>query len=220
MLVFFCGLGDEEGENGVDDGGDEIGDRRGAKNGKDEENEDDKAIPRKDCVPFVGQFFGEKADEDFSTIQRVDGDEVEDGEDDIDADRGDHDDLEKEGSGEDAEEKGEKGGEEEVGNGSGKADDRCVFSGISQVKWIEEHGFTPAKPSEEDGESSQRIEVGPGVEGEAALESGRGVAELVGGPSVGKLVDGDGHDQAREDHEKRDEAGGEEDAEHCLCFSR
>lgn len=67
----------------VDGGGDERDYRRGAEEGKNHEDEDDGAVAAHDGLIFVGEVTGKDGGEDFLAIQRIDGDEIEDGQGDI-----------------------------------------------------------------------------------------------------------------------------------------
>jgi len=66
-----------------DGGGDERDYRRRAEEGENHEDEDDGAVAAHDGLIFVGEVARKDGGEDFLTIKRIDGDEIEDGQGDI-----------------------------------------------------------------------------------------------------------------------------------------
>ena len=70
----------------------------------------------------------------------------------------------------------------------------------AEVTAVDRHGPRPPESGEDERERPERVDVRERVEREPAREPGRRVAEAVGHPAVGDLVDRDGQQQCR-DHE-------------------
>lgn len=77
-----------------------MGDGGRAIEGHNKQKEDDDAVAVEDVLGFESHFSGEEANEDLASIEGVDGDEVEDGQHDVESDGfGDNDLDELEGGG-------------------------------------------------------------------------------------------------------------------------
>ena len=59
-----------------------------------------------------------------------------------------------------------------------------------EVAAVHRHGLGPAKAEEDEGQGAHGVHAGQRVQGEAALQLGGGVPQLVGHPAVGELVQG------------------------------
>ncbi len=103
---------------------------------------------------------------------------------------------------------GDEGGEQ-LGGGAGEGGEHLVARRIAEVARGEGDGLAPAEDEraaedEEDGpdEHAEEVEVAGRVHGEATHHACGGVAEAVGGPGLGAVVQGDGehhHDQLKDD---------------------
>ena len=94
------------------------------------------------------------------------------------------------------------GGREQVAGGAGEGDEDVVAAVVFEVAAGDRSGFGPAdeeasvdQRDERNEDGADRVEVLEGIEGDTAEHPGGGIAEPVGGPGVGALVNAEGEDQ-------------------------
>ena len=101
---------------------------------------------------------------------------------------------------------------EEVADGAGESDEDVVAHVVLEVASGDGRGLGPAEEGttvdqcddrEEDG--SEKVEVLQGVEGDATECQGGGIAEAIGGPGVGALMDAEGEHQDHDLEEDDDD---------------
>ena len=102
------------------------------------------------------------------------------------------------GKGQKAQDEGENGGQKQVAHRAGEGDDTGVAPGVGQIVGVEDNRLAPAKTEEQEHDGADGVEVGQGIKGQAALGAGGGITEAVSDQGVGKFVDGDGDDEAKE----------------------
>ncbi|EKD52915.1 MAG: hypothetical protein ACD_61C00196G0002 [uncultured bacterium] len=113
------------------------------KEGENEENENQYAIPVHDGLKLIGQVPGKKPKDDLLTVQRPYGDQVEDGQANIGQDQWDEKYRENRRGKTDKDRN--KNGQKEVADGSGDGDDSRVPTGILEVIRVKGSGFPPTK---------------------------------------------------------------------------
>src|SRR3984885_3473268 len=174
----------------------------------------------------------------MAAVERWDGDQVEDEEDEIEEDdvveeqryweewwealRGNSENMVGEGHGgddscrsasdgvlEDDEKDQRNSRRQQVADGAGKRDEDVVAHVVLEIARGDRGGFGPAKEHAAVDQSDDRkddgaegVEVFEGIEGDAAEHASCGVAEAVGSPGVGALVNAEGEN---EDHYLEDD---------------
>lgn len=124
----------------------------------------------------------------------MNGDEVEDREDDGERDEG------KKGKGEEA---GRKKAEQERCDGrrnevtrrAGEPDEHRIATGIFQVKWVKLDRTAPSEAEQKEHQRPDRVQVRPGVQGQPSLKPWRRITQAVCGPGMGELMDRNRGDQ-------------------------
>lgn len=79
-------LSEEKPRKESDNRGNKRDDGGSAKDGQDHKDEDDRAVAAHDGLVFVGEVAGEQGGQDFFTVEGVDGDEVKNGQGDVEED--------------------------------------------------------------------------------------------------------------------------------------
>lgn len=190
------------GDDGEDDLPEPESDERADENQEEKEERSDLEV---EAHPVEAGGFGEEGTDDPHTIERAEGDEIEDEESEVDGDA------------EAEEEADETGGDFGVGLGEGAendcedhrlnevrdrpADDRdeVIPAGVPHFAGVHGDGFAPAYPEagedgDDDEEAADRIEVLEEVEGDAPIDAGCRVSGHVGELGVGVLVYADGEE--------------------------
>ena len=156
--------------------------------------------------PETEHFLREKGEEELRAVQRRDGHEVKDRQNEVDEDD-DGRNLDESragppGRGPKAKQKPENQSERDVGKRAGPGHYRLRPVAGAQIVGIVRHGLGPA-----DDKAAQKIwngrhqyradkvQVFDGIEGQSPLVTGRLVAQKAGCVAVGNLVNDDGHDE-------------------------
>lgn len=108
-------------------------------------------------------------------------------------------------------------GEEKIAHGASEGDQCAVAPGGAEIVGIKLDWSAPAEAEYEQHDRAERVQVGAGIQGEAAQGTGRGVTQGVGCPGVGVLVDRDGQDE-RDRPDDEEEGIGKESREHSYLI--
>lgn len=168
----------------------------------DERDEDEEAVALEARVA-VGHLRRQQLHQNVRAVERRQRDEVEDGEVDV----VDDDELEDlvdaeaqvaHGALEDEQGDEREEGRHEVGRGACERDEDVVAARLPEVARVDDDGLGPAEAHEEEHDEADRVDVGRGVERQAAHEHRRPVAEGDGHARVRIFVDDHRDDQARD----------------------
>jgi len=170
------------------------------------------------CIPLVGDVFWQKTNRDFSSVERMNGDEVKNCECYAKQNERGKEKLEYCGQSYGVEEERKYTGSYQVARGTCQRDGCRVPAGVFEVVWVKLNRFSPAKAGNQQHERSQGIKVSERVEGEAALRSWSGIAEPISHPGVRKLMNGNGGDQ-RNGGKQEEEGIGEECGKHVRILA-
>ncbi len=98
-------------------------------------------------------------------------------------------------------EQDDRQGHHDIGGRTCGRDEHAVAAAVAQVIGVDHHRFGPAENRGADHGQYQRenngadqVDMGDGVEGDAALQARGGIAESVGGPGVSRFVDRNGEE--------------------------
>lgn len=95
-------------------------------------------------MPFISKILGENADKDLATVERMDGDKVEDGQANVEEDEG----IEEggvKGGKDEADEQAGKGSQDKIADRASQGDEGSVAARIGEVVRVKLNRTAPTK---------------------------------------------------------------------------